>query len=333
LDTPYSKAYQARVQAMHDLNVILLYYYILSLQRPSTTEYQLATPQLGPSLKATICTQDIDLSVAAWCNSLHQQIHQQGQLTPVRALQLGHDDLAGAERVVIANELGDPWLEFIENPDAVVVDPFSYSGWFSLEINVQDVDALRADIDESVFQVIGEPANLEMSDNIRAMQLVGPAGEVLYLTEIKGPVPPFELPTARCIVDRLFIPVLLTENRDVSLQNYLELHDRDGLKFETKITVINNARGHDIDTRNPVAALQLAGSNLIEMDQVAGLKPRTYSGDITTAGISVISFASSSLPTGLDTYQLEDGPHAGSPAVLVKGAAGELIELIQTNKL
>ena len=101
--------------------------------------------------------------------------------------------------------------------DAEVVDPFRHQGWMSLEISVENVDALRPDLEGSPFRVIGEPANLDVSDDIRAMQAIGPAGEVLYLTEIKAEVPPFELPFARCAVDRLFIPVLLAPDRERAL--------------------------------------------------------------------------------------------------------------------
>jgi hypothetical protein len=42
-----------------------------------------------------------------------------------------------------------------------------------------------------LFQVIGEQVNLDVSDNIRAMQVIGPAGEALYLTQVKAEVPTF----------------------------------------------------------------------------------------------------------------------------------------------
>ena len=48
---------------------------------------------------------------------------------------------------------------------------------------VDDVDALAAELASSPFRIIGGPADLSFSDQIRAMQVVGPAREVLYLTQ------------------------------------------------------------------------------------------------------------------------------------------------------
>ena len=71
------------------------------------------------------------------------------------------------------------------------------------------------------------------------MQVVGPAKEILYLTQIKAHVPGFELPFARCRVDRLFIPVLVAENRENALNVYTSFPQTNGMPFETKITVLN----------------------------------------------------------------------------------------------
>jgi hypothetical protein len=237
--------------------------------------------------------------------------------------------MADAPFALLANELGEAWLELIENPATKALDPFSHSGWFSLEICVADVDALRPAIDESLFKVIGEPANLEMSDNIRAMQVIGPAGEVLYLTEIKAPVPPFDLPTARCLVDRLFIPVILATDRSKTAAVYERLNGQDGMKFDTKITVINRARGLEISTQHPVCAQQLAGSNLIEIDQLDSLQPRSGTGHKLPSGIVAITFAVRALPKDLPSQDIKDGLFAGSKTACLRGEAGELIEMIE----
>jgi hypothetical protein len=237
--------------------------------------------------------------------------------------------LEGAPFTLMANELNEPWLEFIECPTAVVVDPFAHSGWFSLEISVKDVDTLRTTLDESAFRVIGEPANLEVSEHIRAMQVIGPAGEVLYLTEVKAPVPPFDLPFARCTVDRLFIPVMLTHDRDASAAVYDQLNGQPGMKFDTKITVINRARGFEISQQHPVCAQQLASSNLIEIDQVDGLNARAPINGLMPAGIIAITFEVQALPADLPSRIVADGPFAGRKSASLVGQAGERIELIE----
>lgn len=289
---------------------------------------------LGPSLKATLCTPDLALSIAAWQGSLQQVVHSEGLLTGERAAQLGAAKLAGARHAVMSNILDEPWLELIESPAAPVLDPFQHSGWFSLEISVADVDQLRTTLDESLFKVIGEPANLDVSDDIRAMQLIGPAGEVLYLTEIRADVPPFELPRARCAVDRLFIPVMLAEDRDAASNVYEQLNGHTGMKFETKITVINRARGLDILQRHPVCTLQLAGCNLIEFDQLDKLQRRIADEGMLPTGIVAITFGCDS-PIDKETVPGElvsSGSYQDRKHVCLRGAAGELIELIESDR-
>lgn len=284
--------------------------------------------RLGPALSATICTPDLEASIAAWQGSLHQSPVERGAVTDTRAKALGAPGLAGCRTAWLANPLGEAWLELIEAPGITPVDPFRHLGWLSLEISVADVDDLRTRIDEARFKVLGEPANLDVSDDIRAMQVIGPAGEVLYLTQVKAPVPPFELPFARCEVDRLFIPVQLTGNRERAVSVYAELNGTEALCFDTRVTVINAARDFERGRRHPVATLQLAGDSLIEIDQLEGLQPRDESAGLP-AGIAAIAFAVDALPPDTPRHRAERGPHAGRDAVLLRGASGELIELIE----
>ena len=289
----------------------------------------LAAHLLGPALTATICTPDLDRSIEAWRGSLHHAVAGSGTLSAERAEQLGASRMAGARYARLANEPGEDWLELIEHCGAAELDPFAHSGWFSLEISVADVDHLRTTLDENMFRVIGEPANLEMSDNIRAMQVIGPAGEVLYLTEIKAEVPPFDLPFARCAVDRLFIPVILAGNRDTAAAVYEQLNGHAGMRFDTKITVINRARGLDISTQHPVCAQQLAGANLIEIDQLQGLRTRIRDDQTLPTGIVAITFSVNEIPTNLPHRVATQGPHEGCRTASLRGDAGELIQLVE----
>lgn len=289
----------------------------------------MATHLLGPTLKATICTPDLDRSVAAWQGSLYHRVHEQGTLSAERAAQLGARNMAGARHALLANELDEPWLELIENAGSGVLDPFIHKGWFSLEISVADVDQLRTTLDESLFKIIGEPANLDVSDDIRAMQVIGPAGEVLYLTEVKAPVPPFELPFARCPVDRLFIPVMLTDDRDATAAVYEQLSGYPGMRFDTKITVINRARGLEITQRHPVCVQQLAGLNLIEIDRLDRLQARPSADDDLPTGIVAITFAIESLPENLSGSIVYESAVGNQKRTSLRGYAGELIELVE----
>lgn len=284
---------------------------------------------LGPVLSATIFTSDLDLSIRVYGEYLNLSQYASSEVSPEIAARWHCPALAGAPQTWLQNQLGEPWLRIIESEHAGQIDPFRHTGWLSLEISVHDTDALLDVLRDSPFEVIGEPANLELSDAIRAMQVKGPSAEVLYLTEVKAEVPPFELPFARCEVDRLFIPVLLSSNRDTAMDFYEKLAGVQSMKFDTRVTVINRARGLPVETRHPIATLQLRGNSLIEIDQLQSLTRRETKKGYLPPGIALISFAVDQLPTGADTYQVPDGPLAGHQAVLQTGAADKLIELIE----
>ena len=206
---------------------------------------------LGPCLAATITTDRVDACVEAWCTYLHHTIAWEQALSPGQAEQWGRPALAGCRTVWLKNAAGEPWLRFIQDNTAVPVEPFRHTGWLSLEVNVQNVEALHRDLLDSPFTIIGPPATLDVSADISAMQVVGPAGEVLYLTEIKKAVPGFDLPLARSAVDRLFIPVLLVSDRDAALATYEQFPNTGGNCFETRITVLNRAHELAPETRHP----------------------------------------------------------------------------------
>ncbi len=287
---------------------------------------------IGPVLAATIVSRNYQQSIQTWCDYLYQSVHSQETVTAAAADLWGYPDLSGAELTWLANELGEPWLRIIDAPKALERTPFSTYGWLALEISVQDVDQLFSDLTDSPFEIIGEPANLDVSDDIRAMQVVGLDGEVLYLTQIKADVPPFEIARARCAVDRLFIPVCLVEERTTAMRVYESRAELKSYQFDTKITVINKALGYEIDRRHPIATVQLAGEHMVELDEIAGLaKPITDQGS-PQAGISSISFQTTSLADQDHSYPLANGPQAGHQSTSVRGPSGEMLEFIASNR-
>jgi hypothetical protein len=161
------------------------------------------------------------------------------------------------------------WLELIEWPDAVVTKPFTAAGWIALEVLVRDVDAMALILPPQ-FKVLQSPKDLDISDAIRAMQICGPAGEVLYLTQVKRAVPPFRLPLSEHMVSdfgHLFVAVLASRSRTESSAFYRGLGAGDTLQFEARLSALNAAHNLSLDQRHPVATVQLGGLSLIEFDQ------------------------------------------------------------------
>lgn len=216
---------------------------------------------------ATLVAPDLAAFCAAYQQQLAMQLHAQGTLQAADAAILGLPALAGAPQAWLANSAGVPVLQVIEDPTAVVAEPMFRHGWLSLEILVGDIDTLAAGL-TAPFRVLGPAANLELSDAIRAAQVLGPAGELLYLTQIKDQVPPFDLPMTEDTVAATFIGVMTTPDRSASQAAWAALLGAPGWAFETKITVLNRAYGKPLEGRYPVAVVPMPGQCMVEIDQV-----------------------------------------------------------------
>jgi len=241
--------------------------------------------------------------------------------------------LKGQRYIILGNALGEASLLIVEQATAVPLKALCYHGWMALEILVENVDELAVKLQGSAFEILRPVADLDVSDKIRACQVLGPAGEVLYLTQIKGEVPPFELPRARCEVDRLFIPVMSTPNRDASLAFYEQFEGTQGLCFETKITVVNQAFGFDLDRRHAVATVQLKGESLIEIDEIVEAEKPSVDTQLLPAGIALVSFEVENIESlGIQwrtpPAALHDAPFSGRIVGLAQGAGGELVQLM-----
>jgi len=215
---------------------------------------------------ATLIAPDLELACISWREQLAINVHP-GTLDATDAAVLDLPDLAGAPMAWFSNREGRRIIRVIEDPHAVIAEPMFRHGWLALEILVSDIDALAATL-HPPFHVLGPPANLELSDAIRAAQILGPCGELLYLTQVKAPVPPFDLPMTHASLAAPFIGVISTPERTASQRAWSALLGTEGWAFETKITVLNRAHGTPLATRYPVAVVPMPGQCLVEIDQV-----------------------------------------------------------------
>ncbi len=274
--------------------------------------------RLGPIAAATVICRDLDRSLAAY-GHLGMCLVELSRVDKSRALAMGSAKLNAARVARLGGHAANPWLHLIEVPDAVRSSPFDARGWLALEVIVLDVDELAAQLSEEHFRVLGAPANLDVSDAIRAMQVVGPDGEVLYLTQVKRPVPPFDLPQAKHKIDDLFVAVLGCCNRDTTLAFYEGLGVVGRWRFDTRLGSVNRVHRREEADRHPVACAQLSGQHLIELDALPWLPP--CSGELRT-GIRMLSFARSSA-NGLRLKAVDD-----PTARMLAGPEGEWIELL-----
>lgn len=243
----------------------------------------------GPLLHATLIVADLAVMQRAYA-SLGLVPRTAGTVSVAQAQAWGQPQLQGRPMLGMApGPQAATLLRLIEVPGAPPRPTRHSHGWLALEILVRDVDALAATLAPGHFDTVGAPADLELSPAIRAMQLVGPAGEMLYLTQVKAQVPPFALPLSGDMppaqtVGPLFIAVLSTPSREAVLRAIAPLSPLSTLCFDTKVTVLNRALGRALDTRWPLATAQFAGSCLFEMDEVldARVLPASSPGTLPT---------------------------------------------------
>ncbi len=253
-------------------------------------------PQLpaGPLAHATLIVTDATPLLAAYA-AFGLVATVDGPVPAALAQAWGRPALAGRRLLELALPGRATLLRLLAVPGAVPRPTRFSHGWMALEILVRDVDALEAPARAAGFDVVGPPADLEMSPSLRAMQLVGPAGEMLYLTQVKAPVPPFDLPLSTdlppaCTLGPLFIAVMSTPSRAAALAACAPLRPASTLQFDTKVTVLNRAFGRPLATRWPLATVALAGQCLFEIDEVqdTALQPPIDAGELPS-GLSWIS--------------------------------------------
>lgn len=271
----------------------------------------------------TVAVPNLDSAVAIYSEHLGYQVSWRdragalSQLWQAAELEKAHcaqllppDQVSGFVRLV---EIG-PVSDFV---------PFRYPGWNAAEVVVGDVDALAVSLADSPFRILGPPADLSMTSNIRAMQVEGPGGELLYLTQIKAPVPGFDLPMRDSGVGHCFVGIVSGVDGEALKAWYREYFGLPDAPFvDARVQGLSLAFDLPRDHFHPIAALALAPEFLIEIDQMPAADPRPLVAGVP-AGIVSISIGVDTLP---DSEHIIDLP-TGDRAVRVVGAGGEWIEL------
>ncbi len=279
---------------------------------------------LGAIRRVTITAPDLAATERAYAEFLDYRVVGRGELSAAEAAAWQAPAAAGAKTLTMQPAAAEDFeFRFIAGPAYPEYVPLTTFGWNASEIMVRNVDAMAERVSDSPFEIVGEPRNLSFSDDIRAMQLRGPANEIVYLTEFKQPVPGLSVPTARSAVDRTFIVILGGPSMS-ELQDFY--HQTFGVPkapvVESRVTMLSRALGVSIETLYPIAAMALAGESLIEADEMPPqVGPRPVQVGFLPPGIALTGFDCDAIPDGAS--ELGDGIH------VMQGPTGELIELHQ----
>jgi catechol 2,3-dioxygenase-like lactoylglutathione lyase family enzyme len=263
---------------------------------------------------ATLVTPDLEAAIAAYDRYLGYRGAAAEPVGGERAAAWGAPAAADALMATLYPESGeDRFLRLIEGRPAPGYRPMGSLGWNAVELVVQDLDGLAARLSDSPFEIIGPPAVLDFdfTDKIRAMQVVGPGGEVLYLTQIDAEIPGFDLPAANSFVGLPFIMVLGGGAIAETAAPYAGLGRPVGPTIEARVEVLSRAHAIDPAFRHSLATIALDDRSLIEVDAFPETAtPRPPSSIGLPSAIAMASFTTE------------------GPAQVIRGAAGELIELI-----
>ena len=287
---------------------------------------------LGKIAAVTISTSNLNKMVEVYQEFLRYRVTKSGQITSKESSAWGAENITDADYVVMQPEKSDDFsFRFIHQPDQSNYIAFKSAGWNAAELIVEDVDGLAVQLENSPFKIIGAPADLSFTKDIRAMQVMGPANEILYLTQFKKIVPEFDSPKPRCFVDQTFIVVLAGKSLN-EMQDYF--HENFALAkatiIESRIRSISRVFNYPEDTKYKAAALTLKGQSMIELDELPkeGSKRSSLDGYLP-AGIAMVSFYYyESSEKCKNTYLSNLPNHALRRCSVKRGITKELIELI-----
>ena len=290
----------------------------------------------------TLCAPDLGLVETEYSKFLNYIVVDRGQVSDELATVWNAPRMVGRDYLLMQPESKAPfYLRFVQADPVDGYGPMKTFGWNATEILVQDPDDLARNLrkQDSLFRIIGEPRPLSATSNIRAMQVVGPADEVLYLTRI--PVSPPGAPSsgrssAQTYVDRVFIVIVGGPDIQAMRKFYRDVFDMPvSDPGEARMTVLNKAHGFDIERVHPIAMARVSDEFAIEIDgypSTATSRPQRY-GELPPA-MAIVGFEVDSLDGFQDRFLaparvIDALPYNGRKVAIIRGATGELIELIE----
>lgn len=211
---------------------------------------------------ATLVTLDPEATAARYGQWLDYKVVERGVLPADLAQSFDAPASAGRAYVVCQPASGaEVYLRFVQGHAHPDYQPLRTYGWAAIEICVQDTLVVNARMERSPFEIIGPPRELDGLPAIFPMQVKGPDGEIVYLTQIRENLPAYDLPRAASLVDKLFILVMacsdiaasmawfdktlgITAGREMKIV-YTMLAKAFGTPMDQKITIATGIHGRD----------------------------------------------------------------------------------------
>lgn len=270
----------------------------------------------------TITAADPATAASHYVAHLGYVVCDQGIITSVKAEQWRTPNMTGRHYVelhVPASTGPDCFVRFVEQAPFPGM-PLLGHGWNAMEVLCQNPYELAKDFAGSPFRVVIPPRPLPFDPDLHAMQVIGPAGELIYFTSLPTHKALLDLRPAEQRVDEPFIAILGGPNIEAMLGFYrTRLLTTTLPPAPVNVRIINDEFALGDDARVPLGIVKLPRFHLIEVDEhPSASQPRPRREGELPPGIAMASF---------------DVGRTRSPerVQVVLGAAGEWLELPAPN--
>jgi hypothetical protein len=287
---------------------------------------------------ATHCVPSLAACVPAYVECLGYRVVAEAPVPADLAAVWAAPAMAGKPCALLQPASGaNVYLRFIETGRAGGYWPPVTQGWIATEILTTDPDALLARLAGTAFRHVSGPADLYPAPkSARALQMAGPAGELMYFTRLLPGGSRFGLHGARCFVDRPFIMVVGGASMRALEQFYgATLGQRIFVQEPFRIKQMSRVLGVPESSAYPISLAGLPGrSFLLELEELpAGIARRTVPPGELPEGLAMVSFTTARLDERNLAWRappraIAAPPYAGRRVAVVEGPAGEWLELI-----
>lgn len=294
----------------------------------------------------THCVERLDVAEAAWSGVPGYVTVERGELGAAHCAAWDTPAAQGQRYCLMRPASGEAcYLRFVETGVRSHPPPATW-GWTATELLVTDVDELAYQLQGTGFRRVGGPGDLYARPNApRAMQVLGPSGELVYFTRLLPGGSRYGLKQARSYVDRTFI---VTVGGPTSARMHEFYGTVMGLRVMDRTPFMNGILSALCEappgTVFPTAVARIPGRRfLLEMDEFPPhVSPRPRRAGHLPGGMSMVSFSVRNLdeldalasahpavkprtaPRALDGIAYE-----GRRVAVIEGPVGEWLELIE----
>jgi hypothetical protein len=285
---------------------------------------------------ATLTVPDAEAAAARYGRWMDYAVVERGITPPDLAASWGAPASAGQPYVVAQPASGaEVFLRFIQGEIPADYRPLRTHGWAAIEICVEDVLAVNDRMVESPFTIIGPPKELEGLPTIFPMQVRGPDDEIVFLTQIRGDLPEYDLPRAGALIDKLFILVLACSDLKASMDWFEESVGLTcGRVLDLVYTVINDAFDFPPEDRHALVTLTHERDVFLELDQYpVQATPRPGMAGALPPGVAIATLSHPDMDALPGPWITPPAPRAGAiyggrRAGTLRAPDGTLVEIV-----